>query len=94
MNRFLCIALLALVLLGGCGGRIAGPRFWWDDRNQTRLPDDYRLPADVGAPMESGEERKITSSGSNLTDDNLRDYRTDLEQKEEQRKSDASLLNF
>ncbi len=96
--RTLSISILAILaatlLFSGCGRRIDGPRFWWDDRNQARLSDDYRLPDDPGAPSEEGIDRKAEASGEDLTPDNLRDYRDNLDQKEEKRKSESSLLDF
>jgi hypothetical protein len=84
------LALASLAAVSGCG-RIDGPRFWWDDRNQARL-DEYQLPSDPGAPPESGLGRR--PSGDGITDDSLRDYRTNLDQEEEKRKSESSLLDF
>ena len=86
-------ALAGLMLFPGCG-KITGPRFWWDDQNQARLPEGYQLPDDPGAPPETGAGRRADPSGRDLSDDNLRDYRANLDQAEERHKSDASLLNF
>lgn len=93
------ILLSVLVILGACAvlagcRKIDGPRFWWDDRNQERLSDGYNLPADISAPADSGYERGSTASGEDLSDNDLRDYRTNLDHEEEKRKSDASLLDF
>ena len=90
--------LLPLILAGiaffpGCG-KIGGPRFWWDDRNQTRLPDGYQLPDEPGAPPEAGISRQADPSGQDLSEDNLRDYRTNPDYEEERQKSEASLLDF
>lgn len=93
------LALSAIFTIAGCG-KIDGPRFWWDDRNQTRLPDSYQLPADPGAPAEvpagpmAGSGQPSSPVGSDLSEDNLRDYRTNLDTEEEKRKSDASLVDF
>lgn len=95
MRKFCLLMILMLALAVGAGCRkIDGPRFWWDDRNQERLPDDYRLPDDPAAPADSGLERRASPSGEDLSDDNLRDYRSNLDQEEEKRKSEASLLDF
>lgn len=83
--------LLAATMLSGCG-KVKGPRFWWDDRTQERLPD-YALPPDPGDPSDEGDFVS-SPSGDDLTEDNLRDYRTNLDQEEEKRKSEASLLDF
>ncbi len=89
------LALLAAALLcSGCSRTIGGPRFWWDDRNQERLGEEYQLPADPGAPSEEGGDKKSLPSGEDLSGDNLRDYRDNLDQKEERRKGDSSLLDF
>ena len=95
MRRFTILFLLsacALILVQGCG-KVKGPRFWWDDRNQERLAG-YELPGDPGAPAETGIERTTDASGGDLSEDNLRDYRTNLDQQEEKRKSEASLVDF
>ncbi len=95
MRKCILIFLLAATagfMTAGCG-KVDGPRFWWDDRNQERL-EEYALPSDPGAPIDAGIERKATASGEDLSEDNLRDYRTNLDQEEEKRKSDASLLDF
>lgn len=97
MRRLLLGVVLAAltVSLAGCGGKVSGPRFWWDDRTQTRLPDDFQLPVDPGAPATLPEaERTVVASGEDLTDDNLKDYHTDLDLEEERRKSEASLFDF
>ncbi len=90
------LAALALIaacfLLSGCGS-IGGPRFWWDDRSQTRL-DDYQLPADPAAPADYGTEKRAMASGEDISEDDLRNYRTDVDREEENRKADASLLDF
>lgn len=86
---FLTLGLLTM----GCR-RIDGPRFWWDDRSQERLSESYTLPDDPAAPADSGGDERSSPSGSDLTDDNLRDFRTDLDREEEKRKSDSSLLDF
>ena len=92
MREFMILlsASALLAVASGCG-RVDGPRFWWDDRGQTRV-DEYVLPDDPGAPPEFGLERR--ASGEGVTDDNLREYRTNLDREEEKRKSEASLLNF
>ncbi len=88
-----CLLCVAGVMLAGCG-KVGGPRFWWDDRSQARLPEEYSLPDDPGAPAEAGFERGSTLSGEDLSEDDLRDYRTNLDQEEEKRKSESSLLDF
>lgn len=96
-KKHLAVLLVAVVLLmaiAGCGRRIDGPRFWWDDRQQERLADGYELPADPTAPDELREERTTDASGEDLSEDDLLDYRTDLGQQEEKRKSDSSLVDF
>lgn len=91
---FLVIMLaIACVVMAGCG-KVKGPRFWWDDRSQERLSDDYALPGDPGAAAEAGYERGSTPSGEDLSENDLRDYRTNLDQEEEKRKSESSLLDF
>ncbi|MDR1520487.1 MAG: hypothetical protein LBU23_10165 [Planctomycetota bacterium] len=92
-SLLLPLALAGLALFPGCG-KIAGPRFWWDDQSQARLPDDYQLPADLGAPSEAGAGRSADPSGGDLSEDSLRDFRANLDQAEEKQKSDASLLSF
>lgn len=88
----LCLAALA-VSAAGCGS-VGGPRFWYDDRNQQRI-DDYDLPMDPAAPADYGTEGRVaTPSGDDLSEDDLRDYRTNIDQEEEKRKSEASLLDF
>lgn len=84
---FLCAAAFS-----GCGA-IGGPRFWWDDRNQSRL-DEYELPEDPGADAEYGVDRRTVASGEDLSEEDLRDYNTDFDKKEEERKSEESLLDF
>lgn len=82
---FAVMVVLAFAALGlsGCG-KVDGPRFWWDDRNQERLPETYALPADPAAPTESGqEEKKPDASGEDLTDSDLWDYRTDHDAQEQ-----------
>ncbi len=90
-------ALGLLALTQGCG-KIDGPRFWWDDRNQNRLSENYDLPPDPAAPNDYGLgpefEAPAEPTGDDLSDDNLRDYRTNLDQEEEKRKSDSSIVNF
>lgn len=96
MRRLFLIVLAVVavtVTLSGCGRTIGGPRFWWDDRNQARL-DDYDLPDDPGAPADYGTERRAMASGEDLSEDDLRDYHTNLDQEEEKRKSESSLLDF
>lgn len=97
MRGLMIVSLLALMcacfVVSGCGRSIGGPRFWWDDRNQSRL-DDYELPDDPAAPADFGMERKAAASGADLSEDDLRDYHTDIDREEEKRKADASLLNF
>ncbi len=94
---YILFAVLALVcacgVFSGCGRRIGGPRFWYDDRNRTRL-DDYYLPDDPSAPAEYGVERRADPSGGDLSEDDLDNYHTDVDREEEDRKADASLLNF
>ncbi len=87
------LALVLLAVVAGCGRSIGGPRFWWDDRNQVRL-EAYDLPADPGAPADFGVDRVAVPSGEDLSEDDLRDYRTNLDQKEEKRKSESSLVDF
>ena len=87
------LAALVLVMNVGCR-KVGGPRFWWDDRNQSRLDDSYQLPDDPGAPSDFGIERHAMPSGEDLSEDDLRDYRTDLDREEEKRKSESSLLDF
>ncbi|MCC8190260.1 MAG: hypothetical protein LIP77_06425 [Planctomycetes bacterium] len=86
------LAVAAALFLSGCG-KIKGPRYWWDDRNQARL-DGYYLPDDPGAPDDAGYERITDASGEDLTEDDLRDYRTNLDLEEERRKSESSILDF
>ncbi|MDR1612605.1 MAG: hypothetical protein LBT97_07445 [Planctomycetota bacterium] len=95
-KRFLVLlaAVAALAPIAGCGRRIDGPRFWWDDRQQERLPDGYSLPADPAAPDELAEERPTDASGEDLSEDDLLDYRTNPDHEEEKRKEDSSLLDF
>lgn len=96
MRKLLLTAVLVSVTalaLAGCG-KVGGPRFWWDDRNQARMPEDYTLPEDASAASGSATERPVSPTGQDLTDENLRDYRTDLDLEEERRKSEASLFNF
>jgi hypothetical protein len=89
-----CAAFAALAALSGCGRAIGGPRIWWDDQNQARL-EEYELPADPAAPADYGmESRPAMPSGEDLSEDNLRDYHTDLDREEERRKSEASLVDF
>ena len=88
------LAAVALFLAQGCSRSIGGPRFWWDDRNQERLADSYNLPDDPAASDDHGMERMSVPSGEDLSEDDLRDYRTNLDQQEEKRKSEASLLDF
>ena len=95
MRKLFFILYLAVLTLtfSGCGKSIGGPRFWWDDRNQQRL-DDYRLPPDPAAPSDYGTERGSLPSGEDLSEDDLRDYHTNIDQEEEKRKSESSLLDF
>ncbi len=97
MKTMRCTGILALicasVFLSGCGRSIGGPRFWYDDRNQARL-DDYELPDDPGAPAEYGTERRAMASGEDISEDDLDNYRTDLDKEEEDRKAGASLMDF
>ena len=88
------VAAASAVFLAGCGTSIGGPRFWWDDRNQVRLSEEYHLPDDPAAPADYGAEYASSASGEDLSEDNLRDYRANLDQEEEKRKSEASLLDF
>ncbi len=87
-----------LAWLSGCGSNANAPRFWWDDRNQVRISDNYQLPPDPGASNDYGLspdfEPAADASGEDLSDDHLRDYRTNLDQEEEKRKSDASIVDF
>ncbi len=97
MTRILFLLFsLAVVAVSqsGCGKTLGGPRFWWDDRNQQRLSAEYRLPDDPAAPADYGAEHAAAASGEDLSEDNLRDYHTNLDQEEEKRKSEASLLDF
>lgn len=89
----LFLTTAALFFFSGCSRTIDGPRFWWDDRNQERLAEDYTLPA---SPGDEDAKKAIRSApgGEDLSDDNLRDYRTNIDQKEEQRKKEASLVDF
>lgn len=87
------VAAWAATALAGCG-KVDGPRFWWDDRTQTRLSEDYRLPDDPGAPGGTELEKPASRSGADLTDQSLDDYRTDMDAKEERRKSEAALFDF
>ncbi|MCC8167587.1 MAG: hypothetical protein LIQ31_15975 [Planctomycetes bacterium] len=95
MSRLIRVifALVLLAVVSGCGRSIGGPRFWWDDRNQARL-EDYELPAAPGAPADFGVDRGAVPSGEDLSEDDLRDYRTNLDQEEEKRKSESSLVDF
>lgn len=93
---FLTIALVSLgIFLNGCG-KPGGPRFWWDDRNQERLSDAYRLPEDPTASADyiGYEEERALASGEDLSEDDLRNYHTNLDQEEEKRKSESSLFDF
>lgn len=85
---------IVAVCMSGCGKSVGGPRFWWDDRNQKRLSDDYRLPPDPAAPSDYRGERAADASGDDLSEDDLRDYHTNIDQEEEKRKSESSLLDF
>lgn len=40
----LAVLILSLCAASGCGRPVRGPRFWWDDRQREKLPDDYMLP--------------------------------------------------
>ncbi|MCL2001725.1 MAG: hypothetical protein FWG74_09840 [Planctomycetes bacterium] len=86
--------LAASFILSGCSRTIDGPRFWWDDRNQERLDDDYRLPDDPAVHSDTEDARRSSPSGEDLSGDSLRDYRDNLEHKEERRRSESSLLDF
>lgn len=48
MPIFLATGLLLLMpLLGGClgiGGGKSKSGYWWDDKNSTRMDENYRLP--------------------------------------------------
>lgn len=93
---FLTSAVLAASLfLNGCGS-INGPRFWWDDRNQERLSDAYMLPDDPAAPADyvGYDDDRALASGEDLSEDDLRDYHTNLDLEEEKRKSQSSLFDF
>ncbi len=90
---FAAAALAGLCFLSGCGRTLGGPRFWWDDRSQTRL-DSYQLPSNPSAPADYGTERRAMASGEDLSEDDLRNYRTDVDREEENRKAEASLLDF
>lgn len=90
---FVAAIALAGVFLSGCGRPVGGPRFWYDDRSQSRL-DDYSLPDDPGAPAEDGMERRAMASGEDISEEDLDNYHTDLDKREEDRKADASLLDF
>ena len=87
------LVLAAAVTFSGCG-KVKGPRFWWDDRTQQRLSADYQLPENPSAPVGEGEDLAADASGEDLSDDSMRDYRTNLDQEEEKRKSESSLLDF
>lgn len=93
------LVLSAVFAVAGCG-RIDGPRFWWDDRNQTKLPDSFQLPADPGAPAEvpagpmAGSGQPSSPVGADLSENDLRDYRSSLDSEEEKRKNDSSLVDF
>lgn len=91
MIASLCLGIIAT--LSGCG-KIKGPRFWWDDRNQEKVVEGYQLPDEYGAPADHGIEHAAAASGSDLSDNDLRDYRTNLDQAEEKRKSESSLVDF
>ncbi len=96
MYKIVCLALLIMVaglVVSGCG-KVDGPRFWWDDRNQEKLSDSYQLPDDPGAPAESGFEHKSDPVGSDLSDNALQDYQTNPDRREERRKSESSLVDF
>lgn len=96
MRTILLLILLSIcvpAMMMGCG-KISGPRFWWDDRNQARVADGYQLPIEPGAPSDYGIDRPTDIAGGDLTEENLRDYRTNLDQEEEKRKSESSLVNF
>lgn len=96
MRKHLLLATtcVALAMLCGCGRKIQGPRIWWDDRNQQAL-DGYELPNDPAASADYGmESRRAMASGEDLSENDLRDYRTDLDREEERRKSESSLVNF
>ncbi len=95
MRTLVLAWMLAILCATGSGcGKVGGPRFWWDDRSQTRLGEGYDLPGDPTAPADSGMEREALASGEDLSADDLRDYRTNLDQEEEKRKSESSLLDF
>ena len=65
-----CILLLILLafcaIITGCG-RIDGPRFWWDDRNQKRLPDDFSLPENPGATENSNSDADSVSEKDTIS---------------------------
>ena len=85
MRTFVLLFALAAsfsLFLSGCGD-IKGPRFWWDDRNQERLPDGFSLPSDPSEPNELHRERAADPSGRDLTDQDLDDYRTDFDYEEQ-----------
>jgi hypothetical protein len=44
MRKIFLGAALALGLGAGCSP-IEGERFWWNDQEQAKLPNDYQLPA-------------------------------------------------
>lgn len=95
-KMLLLFSLVAAALLAkGCGS-VGGPTFWWDDRNQERLSDGYQLPPDPGAPVDYAgyESDPAMASGEDISEDNLRDFHTDLDLEEEKRKSESSLVDF
>lgn len=92
----LMLVVLSAATLAGCGREVGGPRFWWDDKSKERLPEDYTLPEDPAAPaeIETDSDRRALPSGEDLSDEDLSDYRTDLDKAEEMRKSNSSLVDF
>jgi hypothetical protein len=88
---FLALAVF-LPLVAGCG-KIAGPRFWWDDRGQERL-EEYSLPENPGAPSDFGDDRRSAASGEDITDNDIRDYRTNLDIQEEKRQVEDKGIGF
>ena len=85
----LLLALAAALAVGGCG-KIKGPRFWWDDRNQERLSEDYQLPSDVSAPSEAGE----AGGGPEVSDQDLDIFNTNVDRVEEKRQIEEKGVNF
>ncbi len=77
----LMLVVLSAATMAGCGREVGGPRFWWDDKNKERLPEEYTLPEDPAAPADVDIEgdRLSLPSGEDLTHENLSDYRNDLD---------------